>query len=162
MRIFVEEYGRLLVTILCCLFLGGFVLSGFMDRWRSAGGVSDSVKTNFRTNEEKRTAPVIRAEDFKAVRGDKISFSRFISAVDFDGRDITGQVEIAVGSEEMGGNNKLGYQNIITEFRESIWDTQGIFRFTLKVKSPVTGKVTRGKLVVLVDCLGNGDGRENG
>lgn len=155
LRILIEEYGRLMLTVLCCLFLAGVVFSGFMERWHDYGGIRDSVKTNFRSNEEKRTAPVIWAEDFKAVRGEKINFSEFISAIDFDRRDITGEMEIAMKTGDTGAESEMKYKNIVSGFDGAVWEEQGIFRFLLKVKSPVTGKTARGELIVLVDYPGN-------
>lgn len=160
MRIWIEEYGRITMSVLCCLCLCGILFSGFLFQWREAGGVRDSVKTNFNSSEAKRTSPVLRITDFKVEQGQNVNFTPYVSAVDFDGTDITGQVEICVGDGEALDGERAVYKNMVTDREGKIWDKQGIFRFELKVKSAVTGKVTRGKLVVLVDISGNREGRD--
>lgn len=154
MRIWIEEYGRITVSVLCCLCLCGILFSGFLFRWREAGGVKDSIKTNFNSSEPKRTPPVLHITDFKVQKGTDVNFTQYVSAIDFDGKDITGQIEIF--DEE---KQEL-YQNMVTGWEGKIWDKQGVFRFTLRVKSAVTGKSTKGKLIVLVDFSGNHEGRD--
>ena len=136
LKLLVEEYGRTIVTVICVAALIVFVLSYFFTVWHNVGAVEDGPKTNFYRNEEKRLAPVIQCTDFKAMTGEPVHFEDYVSAVDFDGRDISGQMQIA---------NENGKQI------QEIWDMPGIYRFVLSVKSSVTGKETRGKLLVLVE-----------
>lgn len=154
MRIWIEEYGRITVSVLCCLCLCVILFSGFLFRWREAGGVKDSIKTNFNSSEPKRTPPVLHITDFKVQKGTDINFTQYVSAIDFDGKDITGQIEIFEEEKQ-----EL-YQNMVTSWKGRIWDKQGVFRFMLRVKSAVTGKSTKGKLIVLVDFSGNHEGRD--
>lgn len=160
MRIWIEEYGRITMSVLCCLCLCGILFSGFLFQWREVGGVRDSVKTNFNSSEAKRTSPVLRITDFKVEKGQNVNFTPYVSAVDFDGTDLTGQVEISGSDGEAPDGEMAVYKNMVTDWEGKIWDKQGVFRFELKVKSAVTGKVTRGKLVVLVDFSGNCEGRD--
>ncbi len=159
MRIWIEEYGRITMSVLCCLCLCGILFSYFLSQWREVGGVRDSVKTNFNSSEAKRTSPVLRITDFKVEKGQNVNFTPYVSAVDFDGTDITGQVEISGGDGETPDGEMAVYKNMVTDWEGKIWDKQGVFRFEVKVKSAVTAKVTRGKLVVLVDFSGNREGR---
>lgn len=160
MRIWIEEYGRTTVAVFCCLCLCGILFFGFLSRWREAGGVSDRIKTNFKANEPGRTAPVLRITDFKVRKGEEVNFTPYVSAVDFDGKEISGQIEIAEGGSRKTEGKPVLYQNMVTGWNGDRWEEQGIFHFVLKVKSAVTGKVTKGKLVVLVDAPENGEGRD--
>lgn len=157
MKIWIEEYGRIAVSAFCCVCLLGILFSGFLFWWKEALGVRDSVnvKTNFDSNEPRRVSPVFCVTDFKVKKGEGVDFTPYVSAVDFDGRNISRQIEILEeGSEEsdaqIDGKSVL-YQNMVTGCKGRVWEKQGIFHFVLRVKSTVTGKVTRGKVTVLVD-----------
>lgn len=160
MRIWIEEYGRIIVSVLCGLCLCGILFSGFLVRWKEVGGVRDSTKTNFNSNEPKRTSPILHITDFKVEKGTEVDFIPYVSAMDFDGTDITGQIEISERDSGTPDEEMAVYKNMVTGWKGRVWDEQGVFRFELKVKSAVTGKVTRGKLVVLVDFLGNRERRD--
>ena len=133
MRLLLEEYGRMLVTILVSAVLLGVIFAGFMRKWQQFGGVEDSVKTEFNTDEEKRTPPVLVAKDVKIHSGESVELADCVSASDFDGSDISSLIQKKCTGREAG-----------------------IFRYDLKVTSPVTGKSVGGKLVILVDCPGDG------
>ena len=135
MRMFLYEYGKVLLTVILAVLVLGVVGFGLMQKWRQFGGVSDSVKTNFLTDEEKRTPPVLTARDFKIHDGEKIRIAPYVSAVDYDGTDIS--------------------KHIQAEYRR---EKPGIRRYTLRVTSPVTGKTVSGSLIVLVDCPQEGGG----
>lgn len=133
MRLFILEYGKILRSVVCALLILGSVFSGFIHKWQEIGGVSDSKKTHFLTDEEKRTPPVLTARDFKIREGEPLNIHPYVSAVDFDGSDISDLIEMECKREK-----------------------QGILRVLLSVSSPVTGKLVRGSLVVLVDCPNEG------
>lgn len=133
MHLFLEEYGRILVAVLIAMVLisGGVVL--LIQKWGEEGAVSDSKKTEFATNEEKRTPPRIYARDIKIQRGEQVPFEDYVTAVDFDGSNLFDCLQIS--------------------FEETV---PGIRRYDLCVKSPVTGKTARKKLLVLLDCPESG------
>lgn len=133
MRLFIYEYGRILLGVLLAAVLVGAVFSGFVQKWREFGGVDDTVKTDFQNDEEKRTPPVLTASDFKILAGDELRIGDHVSANDYDGRDLSHLVR-----------------------REVVKEKPGILRVALRVTSPVTGKTVRGSLIVLVDCAGEG------
>lgn len=133
MRMFLYEYGRILLTVMLSIIVLGAAFSGFMRKWQQMGGVTDSVKTNFLTDEEKRTPPVLTAHDFKIHEGEEIKIDDYVSAVDYDGSDISQRIQMERQREK-----------------------PGIWRYALRVTSPVTGKTVRGSLVVLVDCAREG------
>lgn len=133
MELFILEYGRILRSAMCALLILGSVFSGFIHKWQEIGGVSDSRKTHFLTDEEKRTPPVLTACDFKICEGEPLNIHSHVSAVDFDGSDISDLIQM-----------------------ECKWEKQGILRVSLSVSSPVTGKLVKGSLVVLVDCPNEG------
>ncbi|MCM1246136.1 MAG: hypothetical protein NC293_10900 [Roseburia sp.] len=160
MRIWIEEYGRVTVAVLCCLCLCALLFSAFLSRWRENGGVRDSIKTNFNSDEAKRTPPVLHLTDFKVQKGKEVSFLPYVSAEDFDGTDLTGQIEMSEETPEQSDGEGTAYRNMLTDWNGKIWERQGVFRFILRVKSAVTGKVTKGKLIVLVDFPANNEGRE--
>ncbi len=157
MKLLIEEYGRILVTVLT----GGIIIfilgNGFLTVWRENGGVNDSIKTNFQSNEVKRTPPVLTVKDFKIRQGETADFSRYVSAIDYDGKDITSEVQaIEDGRVETEPSEKK--QNLLQTYGKTEWQTVGVLHFSLSVKSPVTGKTTRGKLIVLVDAPGKKKG----
>lgn len=129
MRIFIEEYGRILITVLLVTVLISVGVIGFMQKWREEGGVPDGQKTEFATDEGKRTPPHIIARDFKVCRGENMPFEDYVSVTDFDGSDLFDQLQMEYEERE-----------------------PGIRYYELSVKSPVTGKTAKGKLVVLLDC----------
>lgn len=136
MRMFLYEYGRVLLTTVMAVLVLAAAGSGLMRKWRQFGGVNDSVKTNFLTDEEKRTPPVLTARDFKVHGGESVRVEQYVSAVDYDGTDISEQIQ--------------------AELRK---DSPGLWRYDLQVRSPVTGKTVRGSLIALVDCPQEGDGK---
>lgn len=153
MKLLIQEYGRIIVTAITGVIMI-FILGGsFLSVWRENGGVNDSIKTNFQSNEVKRTPPVLTVRDFKIKQGETADFSKYVSAVDYDGKDITSEVEAV---EDEGARSELseGKQNLFQKYGKTVWQKLGILRFFLWVKSPVTGKTTRGRLVVLVDARG--------
>lgn len=133
MRLFIEEYGRIIFTVLLSAALLGSVFTGFMRKWQEMGGVNDSIKTDFETDEGKRTPPILIARDVKIHSGDPIDVTDYVSASDFDGRELSSLIQV----------NGVGQD-------------AGVVRYELKVTSPVTGKSAGGKLVVLLDCYGDG------
>lgn len=137
MQFFIQEYGRILITVLLVTVLASVCVIGFMQKWREEGGVSDGQKTEFATDEGKRTPPHIFARDFKVCRGEDMPFEDYVSAVDFDGSDLFDRIQMEYEERE-----------------------PGIRYYELSVKSPVTGKTAKGKLVVLLDCpKQGGDGQ---
>lgn len=56
---------------------------------------------------------------------------------------------------DKGKSGLAEYRNMVTGWNNGRWGEQGIFHFMLKVKSAVTGKVTKGRLIVLVDAPKN-------
>ncbi len=128
MRYLLEEYGKNLLALMAALILMGGIFGKFITGWRELGAVDDSVKTRFERDEEKRQPPIIRARDFKLHKGETLDFGRYVTAVDFDGSDISALVKA------------------VCERREG-----GICTYSLRVKSPVTGKSASGRLLVLVD-----------
>lgn len=133
MRLFIEEYGRILFTVLLSAVLLGSVFTGFMRKWQETGAVNDSIKTDFETDEEKRTPPVLIARDVKIHSGDPIDVTDYVSASDFDGRELSSLIQV-----------------------NEVEQDAGVVRYELKVTSPVTGKSAGGKLVILMDCYGDG------
>lgn len=136
MRLFIEEYGKMLVTVMVCSVVLGILFTGFMRKWQEFGGVEDSIKTDFKTDEEKRTPPVLIARDVKIHSGESVDVAEYVSASDFDGRDLSSLIE-----------------------KDCMERDAGIIRYALKVTSPVTGKSVSGRLLVLVDCPGDGGDR---
>lgn len=149
MKMILEEYGKILITVIISIFLLIVVFSGLVKRWREYGGINDSIKTNFQSDEVKRTAPVIHAENIKTRKGESICFEKHIAAYDFDGSDITGDVEIAC---DFGTNHDKKYENMVSLYKNVCWDSQGIFYCDIQVKSSITGKTAKKKIVILVDC----------
>lgn len=137
MRMFLYEYGRVLLTVVLAVLVLAAAGSGLMRKWRQFGGVDDSVKTNFLTDEEKRTPPVLTARDVKVHGGERVRIEQYASAVDYDGTDISGQIQAEVRKEK-----------------------PGLWRYDLRVTSPVTGKTVKGSLVALIDCPREGGGEE--
>lgn len=133
MGLLILEYGGILRSVMCALLILGLVFSGFIHKWQEIGGVSDSRKTHFLTDEEKRTPPVLTARDFKIREGEPLNIQSHVLSVDFDGSDISDLIQMECRREK-----------------------QGILRVSLSVSSPVTGKIVRGSLVVLVDCPNEG------
>ncbi len=134
MRLWIQEYGRIVSSLLVSLLILAVIYGVFVSQWQRVGGVEDSVKTNFQSNEPKRTPPEITARDFKVRRGMEISFRDHVSAVDFDGRDL-GE-----------------YLAFYPEVREGErWGQAGIFYYEIRVKSPVTQKRSSTQIMVLVD-----------
>lgn len=163
MKYLIEEYGNVLVAVMTgglCLMV---LVSSFMNLWQEHGGVDDSIKTNFESNEVKRTPPVLVVTDFKIRQGEQALFSGYVSAIDYDGRDITSEVE---AQRVEGGERDVReeYENLLGTYGKTVWKQAGVLRFLLRVRSPVTGKETKGKLVVLVDSMPGGismiDGNE--
>lgn len=151
MKLLIQEYGRMIVTVIAAVLMLCVLGSGFLVVWRENGSVDDSIKTNFLSNEVKRTPPVLTVTDFKIRSGERADFSRHVFAYDHDGRDITSEVRAVRenGTQEDVSGEK---QNLFQKFGTTEWKTEGILRFSLWVKSPVTGKTTRGDLIVLVDA----------
>lgn len=135
MKMFLYEYGKVLLTVILTILALGVVSFGLMQKWRQFGGVSDSVKTNFLTDEEKRTPPVLTARDFKIHDGENVRIDQYMSAADYDGTDISEHIQAECRKEK-----------------------PGIRRYVLRVTSPVTGKTVSGSLIVLVDCPQEGSG----
>ena len=84
MGLLILEYGGILRSVMCALLILGLVFSGFIHKWPEIGGVSDSRKTHFLTDEEKRTPPVLTARDFKIREGEPLNIQSHVLAVDFD------------------------------------------------------------------------------
>lgn len=129
MRLLIYEYGKVLSGVLVSALILAVIFSGFMKKWQEFGGVDDSVKTHFLTDEEKRTKPVLRACDFKIREGDPLNPEEHVSASDFDGRDISDRIRM-----------------------KCVREAPGLLRYELRVESPVTGKVVCGRMTVLIDC----------
>lgn len=149
MKLILQEYGKVMIAVMISLFLLIGVFFGFVKKWKEFGGINDSIKTNFRSDEVKRTEPVIYAGSFKVRKGEDVCFEKYISAYDFDGRDITEDIEIAC--DLMSGGEK-SYENMVYGYKDVRWDRQGIFHCNLQVKSDVTGKTAKKRIIVLVDC----------
>ncbi len=129
MQLLIEEYGRFFIAVLLVTVSMSAGFAVLLQKWGEEGAVSDSRKTEFATEEGKRTPPRIYARDFKIRRGEPVSFENYVSAVDFDGSNLIDCLQ--------------------ADYEETI---PGIRRYELSVKSPVTGKTARRKLVVLLDC----------
>lgn len=129
MRLFIYEYGNVLSGVLFSVLILTVVFSGFMKKWQEFGGVDDSIKTDFLTDEKKRTPPVLKACDFKIREGDPLNAEEHVSASDFDGRDISDRIQM-----------------------KCVREKPGLLRYELQVESPVTGKVVCGRMTVLIDC----------
>lgn len=71
MQFFISEYGKIMLAVMASFFIVSVVLMSFLMGWQRAGGVSDSEKTNFSTNEERRTSPKLYVKDFKVKSGEK-------------------------------------------------------------------------------------------
>lgn len=128
-KLFIYEYGNVLSGVLFSMIIMAAIFSGFMKKWQEFGGVDDSIKTDFLTDEEKRTPPVLRACDFKIREGDPLDVEQHVSASDFDGRDISDRIQM-----------------------KCVREKPGLLRYELRVESPVTGKVVCGRMTVLIDC----------
>ncbi len=152
MRFFISEYGKIVLAVVASFFIVSVVLMSFLAGWYQAGGVSDSVKTEFSSNEERRTPPVLYVKDFKIKSGEKVDFGTYLSALDFDQRDLSTCIQVA--ERDANGKRISAYKNIFGENEESSWETPGIYRYLVRVQSPVTGKVTEKRLLVLIDCGG--------
>lgn len=133
MGLFINEYGRILLAVLLSVAVLSGVFTGFMRKWQETGRVDDSIKTGFRADEEKRTPPVITARDAKIHAGDPLHVEEYVSAADFDGRDISSFIQV-----------------------KDVKKDEGVVRYELKVTSPVTGKSAAGSFIILVDCYGSG------
>lgn len=157
MQFFISEYGKIMLAVMASFFIVSVVLMSFLMGWQRAGGVSDSEKTNFSSNEERRTPPELYVKDFKVKSGEKVDFGLYLSALDFDRRDLSSCIQAA--ERDVNGRRISEYKNIFGEERENRWETPGIYRYFVRVRSPVTGKVTEKRLLVLVDygdTTGNG------
>lgn len=149
MQFFILEYGKTVLSVLAACFFVSAVLLSFLTGWNRAGGISDSEKTNFSVNEEKRTPPVLYVKDFKVKSGENVDFKTFLSALDFDRRDLSSHIRIAERGED--GKAVSSYKNVLGKEMKKKWGTPGIYRYLARVQSPVTGKVTEKGFVVLVD-----------
>ncbi|MCI8365644.1 MAG: hypothetical protein HFG34_11970 [Eubacterium sp.] len=149
MQFFISEYGKIVLAVVVSVFIVSVVFMSFLAGWNRAGGVSDSEKTNFSSNEERRTPPELYVKDFKVKSGEKVDFGSYLSALDFDRRDLSSWIQVA----EMDASGKVvtAYNNILGEDEEERWGTPGIYRYLVRVQSPITGKVTEKRLLVLVD-----------
>lgn len=152
MQFFISEYGKIMMTVVASLFIVSVVLMSFLMGWQRAGGVSDSEKTNFSTNEERRTSPKLYVKDFKVKSGEKKDFAEYLSALDFDRGDLSACIQVA--ERDMDGRRISEYKNILGGKGENRWGEPGIYRYFVRVRSPVTGKVTEKKFLVLVDYNG--------
>lgn len=149
MQFFIWEYGKIMLAVMTSFFIVSVILLSFLAGWHRAGGVSDSVKTDFSSNEERRTPPVLYVKDFKVKSGEKVDVGTYLSARDFDRRDLSNSIQAA----EIDANGKRisAYKNILGENEEKSWGSPGIYRYLVRVQSPVTGKVMEKRLLVLVD-----------
>ncbi len=136
MRLLIEEYGKMLAAVIICSALLGILFTGFMRKWQEFGGVDDSIKTDFNTDEEKRTPPVLIARDVKVHSGEPVDVAEYVSASDFDGSDLSSLVQ-----------------------KDCLERKEGVIRYALKVTSPVTGKSVTGRILILIDCPGDGGDR---
>ena len=125
MKLLIQEYGRMIVTVIAAVLMLCVLGSGFLVVWRENGSVDDSIKTNFLSNEVKRTPPVLTVTDFKIRSGERADFSRHVFAYDLDGRDITSEVRAVRenGTQEDVSGEK---QNLFQKFGTTEWKTEGI------------------------------------
>ncbi len=149
MQFFISEYGKIVLAVVVSFFIVSVVFTSFLAGWNRAGGVSDSVKTDFSSNEERRTSPALYVKDFKVKSGEKVDFKSYLSAFDFDRGDLSSYIQVA--ERDDSGKVVTAYQNILGEDAEKSWGAPGIYRYLTRVQSPVTGKVTEKGLLVLVD-----------
>lgn len=149
MQLFISEYGKIILAAMTSFFIVSVILLSFLAGWHRAGGVSDSVKTDFSSNEERRTPPVLYVKDFKVKSGEKVDFGTYLSAQDFDRRDLSNSIQAA--EIDTNGKRISAYKNILGENEEKSWGPPGIYRYLVRVQSPVTGKVMEKRLLVLVD-----------
>lgn len=149
MQFFISEYGKIMLAVMASFFIVSVVLMSFLMGWQRAGGVSDSEKTNFSTNEERRTSPELYVKDFKVKSGEKKDFAEYLSAMDFNRGDLSACIQVA--ERDVNGRRISEYKNILGGKGESSWGKPGIYRYFVRVRSPVTGKVTEKKFLVLVD-----------
>lgn len=160
MQFFISEYGKIMLAVMASFFIISVVLMSFLVGWHRAGGVSDSVKTDFSSNEERRTSPVLFVKDFKVKSGEKVDFGSYLSALDFDRGDLSSCIQVA--ERDASGKVITAYKNILGEDEEKRWGTPGIYRYLVRVQSPITGKVTEKRLLVLVDYSGvAGSGKDS-
>lgn len=152
MQFFISEYGKIMLAVMVSFSIVSFILISFLAGWHRAGGVSDSIKTDFSSNEERRTSPVLYVKDFKVKSGEKVDFGSYLSALDFDRRDLSNCIQVA--ERDASGKVITAYKNIIGEDEEKRWGIPGIYRYLVRVQSPVTGKVTEKRFLVLVDYCG--------
>ncbi len=136
MRLLIEEYGKMLVVVMVCSAVLGILFTGFLRKWQEFGGVDDRIKTYLNTVAVKRPPPVLIARDVKVHSGDPVNVADYVSASDFDGSDLSSLVQ-----------------------KDCLERKEGIIRYALKVTSPVTGKSVTGRLLVLIDCPGDGGDR---
>lgn len=128
MHLMLQEYGKIVLSVLISLSLASIVFGVFAKKWQEFGGVNDSIKTNFSSDEKRRTPPVLYGEDFKIRQGEKVDFSGHMAAVDFDGSDITSRITVVCKEEK-----------------------KGIRIYSLTVRSLVTGKSAQRNVTVLLD-----------
>lgn len=149
MQLFISEYGKIILAAMTSSFIVSVILLSFLAGWHRAGGVSDSEKTNFSTNEERRTSPELYVKDFKVRSGEKVNFGLYLSALDFDRKDLSSCIQVA--EREASGKVITAYKNIFGEDKDKRWGTPGIYRYLVRVQSPITGKVAEKRFLVLVD-----------
>lgn len=152
MQLFLSEYGKIVIAVVAAVLIISILMSGFLLGWKEVGGVSDSVKTEFSSNQEKRLPPRLRVEDFSVKKGDSKNFLQHVRAVDYDQKDISSLIQVANCDQE--GKRVSGFNGVQNECEGKYWNQEGIYRYEIRVKSPVTGKVSKGKMIVLVDVGG--------
>ncbi|MCR5691121.1 MAG: hypothetical protein K6G62_02775 [Eubacterium sp.] len=136
-----EHLGEWLVLILIGgIFLGG--LQFLQNNWISFGLVEDSKRVSLSTSFLPKGEPVMDCLEAKCVRGEEFCPKKLLKARDFDGRDLTDQVEIR---DESGRVWRQG----------DVLEKEGCYQLSARVKSPVTGLLAEKKWTFLVDgrCL---------
>ena len=138
MHNFYTLYGRYCLGILLMglVVIGGFFL--FRQTWQQYGIVSDGGKAGFVQNSLWEDDPVIDVRNSRFLQNQKVELISMASARDVNGNDLTDQLVF----QDAEGNELSGYLDT---------EKPGIYSLLIHVRSLVTGRESRKKIIVLVD-----------
>lgn len=138
MKIFLMLYGKAIFAVLGVLtviMVAGYSLQA---EWSRHGIAPNGKQKMMVTNAIVWEPPVLDASDKRFPIGKAILISSLAKARDSDGTDLTNQI---IYTDEKGGIMP----------KQWVADRPGIYHIGISVKSPVTQKENRKKIIVIID-----------
>lgn len=138
MRIFLMLYGKAIIAVFGVLIV--IVVAGYslQAEWSRHGIVPNGKQKMMVTNAIVWGPPVLDASDKRFPIGKEILISNLAKARDSDGTDLTNQI---IYTDEKG--------EVMP--KEWVADSPGIYHIGISVKSPVTQKENKKKIIVIID-----------